>query len=253
MTRTITEIVRYPVKGLQGESLESAAIEPGKPIPGDRAFALATQASRFNPQAPEWRPKGDFLNLVRHERLARLAARLDGESGRLALLRDGRQVVEGDPADPTGRAILEQFLGAFLDRDAQGPVRLARGADISFSDAPMPLISIVNLASLRDAERVAYGELDRRRFRANLYYDGGRAWEEMEWIGKEIAIGDANVKVVEPIERCGATNVNPVSAERDMNVLLALESGFNHLNMGIYASVSAAGRLAAGDALTPPS
>lgn len=246
---TIAEICRYPVKGLQPEYLERTRLEPGKPIPGDRAFALATQASRFDPRSPEWRPKGEFLNLVRHERLARLAARL-GEDGTLALLRDGRQVVKGDPEEPSGRAILEQFLGAFLQRDAQGPVRLVRGPDITFSDVPIPVVSIINLATLRDVERVAHGALDRRRFRANIYYEGARPWEEMDWIEGNIAVGGARLEVLDPIERCGATGVNPETAERDMNVLLALEAGFNHLNLGVYAKVAGAGDVTIGDSLT---
>jgi hypothetical protein len=57
--------------------------------------------------------------------------------------------------------------------------------------------------------------------------------------------------VVKPISRCAATNVNPETAERDLNLPLALQKGFGHPNMGIYARVASAGPIAVGDTIGP--
>lgn len=248
----VAEICRYPVKGLQPETMERVALEAGATLPMDRAFALAHEASRFDFAQPEWRPKGEFLNLVRHERLARLSCRYEDETGRLAILRDGRQIVTGDPTEPTGRDILEQFFRAFLQREATGRVKIARVPGAALSDVPEPVVSLMNLASVQDVERVAHGTLHPHRFRANIYFEGDRPWQEMDWVGKEVALGGAVLRVLEPIQRCGATNVNPDSAERDRNVLLALESGFGHMDLGLYAQVVAGGTVATGDAVIAP-
>jgi uncharacterized protein YcbX len=37
--------------------------------------------------------------------------------------------------------------------------------------------------------------IDPLRFRANLYIDGARPWEEFDWIGADISIGDTGFRV----------------------------------------------------------
>ncbi|MDH3792747.1 MAG: MOSC domain-containing protein, partial [Rhodospirillales bacterium] len=70
--------------------------------------------------------------------------------------------------------------------------------------------------------------------------------------GKGLRLGGAELEIVGPIDRCAATNVNPDTAQRDLNIPLALQRGFNHVNMGVYATVRAAGEIAKGDDLTLP-
>ena len=92
--------------------------------------------------------------------------------------------------------------------------------------------------------------IDPLRFRANVYFQGAPAWSELYWIGSEIALGDARLKVIAAITRCAATQVNPATAERDLDIVGALQRGFGHNLMGIYAEVVAGGDIAMGDALT---
>ena len=105
---------------------------------------------------------------------------------------------------------------------------------------------------MKDLERVTRSPVDPRRFRANVWIEGAPAWQEFDWVGREISIGRLRLKVVEPIERCAATNVNPDTAERDMNIPLTLRRGFDHICMGIYAEVLNDGEIAIGDALDAP-
>ena len=88
-----------------------------------------------------------------------------------------------------------------------------------------------------DAVLSEEGAEDPRRFRGNILIDGLPAWAEFAWLGHEIRIGAARLKVVDRIARCAATNVNPDSAERDMNIPLTLRKGFGHIDMGVYALV----------------
>ena len=65
--------------------------------------------------------------------------------------------------------------------------------------------------------------------------------------GKEIAIGDARLKVVKRIVRCAATNVDPTTGARDMTIPKTLLQSFGHADCGIYAEVITGGTIAAGD------
>ena len=76
------------------------------------------------------------------------------------------------------------------------------------------------------------------------------AWAEFDWIGKELAVGSVRLRVVSRITRCAATNVNPATGDRDLNIPKALMTGFRHADCGIYAEVIDGGRIAPGDALT---
>ena len=94
--------------------------------------------------------------------------------------------------------------------------------------------------------------VDPIRFRANVYFDGATAWSEHDWIGSELSLGAARLRVISPITRCAATQVNPQSAERDLDIVAALQHSFGHINMGVYAEVLADGEIAVGDPLLAP-
>ncbi|MGB7039498.1 MAG: hypothetical protein WBD83_07715, partial [Xanthobacteraceae bacterium] len=85
-----------------------------------------------------------------------------------------------------------------------------------------------------------------------VYFDGAAAWCEHDWIGAEIALGTARLRVVSPITRCAATQVNPATAARDLHIPAALNRNFGHINMGIYDEVIYAGEVAIGDPLHGP-
>ena len=65
------------------------------------------------------------------------------------------------------------------------------------------------------------------------------AWREHDWIGAEIALGVGPPgRVVSPITRCAATQVNlELPPRRDLDIPAALDRNFGHINMGIYAEV----------------
>jgi MOSC domain-containing protein len=66
-------------------------------------------------------------------------------------------------------------------------------------------------------------------------------------------MGGARLRVIAAITRCAATQVNPATAARDLDIVGALQRGFGHNLMGIYAEVTEGGEVAQGDALVPPS
>ena len=58
------------------------------------------------------------------------------------------------------------------------------------------VVSLNNLASLRDYEPKVGARRHRRRFRANVWFSGAPAWAERDWIGREIQVGGAVLRVV---------------------------------------------------------
>jgi len=93
---------------------------------------------------------------------------------------------------------------------------------------------------------------DPLRFRANVYFDGAVPWSELDWIESEITVGAARLRVISPITRCAATQVDPANAKRDLDIVSTLERAFDHINMGVYAEVVTGGEIAIGHVLEVP-
>lgn len=244
---TLADICRYPVKGLSAEHLAQVALEVDAPLPLDRAFAIAHGAGGTEAHGGGWRPKAHFLNLMRNERLAALETAYDAASGVLTIRRHGHPVASGKLAEPVGRRLIEQFFAAYLGEEVLGTPKLVAAQGAALSDVDRPLVSLISLASVHDLERVVGAEVNPVRFRANLYLDGGEPWQEFAWLDREIAIGAARLEVIERIGRCAATTVNPESGARDLPILKALQRGFGHTQMGVYARVVAGGEIAVGE------
>lgn len=261
MAATVARIQRFPVKGLSPQKLDRVAVRAGEMLPYDRGFALALGSTAFDPAAPQWMVKTNFLMLMRDEKLAALATAFDDATLTLTVSRGGRQVARGRLDDPMGRAVIEQFFAAYMGEVARGQPRLVAAPGHNFSDVNAKVLSIINLASVKDLERVTGQPADPLRFRGNIQVEGLPAWAEFGWVGREFAIGPANgreggkpvrLSVMKRIQRCNATSVNPSTAQRDINVVQALMRGYGHTDMGIYARVLNDGELATGDVLTPP-
>src|SRR6202521_2491332 len=129
------------------------------------------------------------------------------------------------------------------------PNRYLAAPGHSFSDLARKVVSIINLESLADLERTTGRSLHPLRFRANLYVEGMMPWSELRLVGRRLTVGACELKVVKPTSRCAATEVNPDTAERDIDVPDALARHTGDIDCGIYAEVTRAGRIAEGDAI----
>ena len=249
MTR-IAEIFRYPIKGLSPERLSKVDLKPGGSIPLDRAFAIAHGSTEFDPADPKFLPKTKFLTLAKNERLAALSSRYIENQQELIIERNGHRVARGQLNTPVGRQMIEQFFAGFLGDEVRGSPKLLRAKAHTFSDVPRHCLSLINISSLRELERVMKVPIDPLRFRANLYFDTGVPWEEVDWCDKIIKIGPISMSGHMRTERCAATNVNRETAGRDVNIPLNLKQAFGHVDMGIYADVIKGGTIRLGDTLS---
>ena len=258
MSITVSSIFRYPIKGLSAELLAQVTLAAGQSIPHDRRFAIAHATTNIDLKKPEWLPKTRFFMLMRDEKLAQLQTRFDEHSGFLAIERFGQLLFNARITDALGRQSFEAFFAEFLMDCPGGPPRLVEAPGHTFSDAKQKpnsttykYISLVNLASVSDVERVARVPVDPNRFRANVYFEGTPAWSELNWVGMELRLGKARLRVVSLTTRCPATAVNPTTAERDLDIPRILQEEFGHNYMGVYAEVVEGGMVETNDLLLP--
>src|SRR3546814_2773905 len=95
-------------------------------------------------------------------RLAQLRVAYDPFAPTVTLSRQGRQVVSGNPTDQTGRMLLSQFFAGFLAGSPRGTPSFHE-ADEGSREALLPnQVSLINLASIHDFERVARQPVDPR-------------------------------------------------------------------------------------------
>jgi uncharacterized protein YcbX len=257
MAAAIAALYRYPVKGLSAEPLARVALEIGQCLPHDRRFAIALGTTQFDPAHPRWLQKTHFIMLMRDAALARLQTQFDPEGGMLSVTEGGRTLVEASLDEPVGCGRIARFFDDFMHGTVPGPLRVVEAPGHAFGDArPKPnaatdkYVSLINLASLRDLERAIGAPVDPIRFRANVYFDGPPAWAEQEWMERELTVGDARLRVIAPITRCAATEVNPATAERDIPMVAELMRHYGHNIMGIYAEVTGSGEIAIGDTVS---
>jgi uncharacterized protein YcbX len=237
----VTALYRYPVKGLSAEPLQHAMLTPGETVSGDRSYAIENGPTGFDPAVPRYFPKSRFLMLMRDERLATLHSRYDDTSRVLTIRTDGEEAVRADLGTAEGRAAVERFFAANFSEELRGPPQVLVGNGHSFSDVARKVVSIINLDSVAAIEEMVGQPVHPLRFRANLHVRGWPAWSELDLLDYTLAIGDTRLKVVKRIVRCTATNVDPETGARDLDIPNALTRMLGHRDCGIYAEVVAGG------------
>jgi uncharacterized protein len=193
---------------------------------------------------------------MRDEKLAELTTRFDPASAVLSIARGQDVLLEARLTEPEGQRRIAAFFDEFIGGKVAGPLRIVEAAGHAFADSPPKpnastdkYVSLINRNSIRDLEAKIGAEVDPIRFRANVYFDGPPAWAEHEWLEREITVGGARLRVIATITRCAAIEVNPATAERDLDILGELRRHFGHNLMGIYAEVLDAGDIAVGNTL----
>lgn len=249
-TPIVAALYRYPVKGMTPEPMQRVALDAGGTMPFDRAYAIENGPGRFDPDAPRHLPKINFVMLMRNERLASLDARFDDATHTLTIMRAGRQVARGNLETAIGRQLIEQFLAAYMKTDLRGAPKIVSAPGHSFSDVSARCVHVINLASVRELERIAGRSIDPLRFRANIHLDGLPPFAEIDWIGRDLRIGTSGLSVFDRTVRCDATAVDPATAVRDMAIPALLQRTWGRTDFGVYARITEAGGIGIGDALS---
>lgn len=246
----IVDILRYPIKGLSGQSLDRTGLITEEAIAGDRAFAIAHGQTEFDPENPVHMSKTRFLALMTHERLAALEAVFGEKGTTLIIRREGTTLLEVDLSTTDGRKAADAFFLDFIGDQSKGAPKVVTAPGHMFSDVREKCLSILNLASVRALGDHLGQVIDPLRFRANLHVEGLNPWQERDWQpGMRLGVGSASFAVQKQIVRCAATNVNLETAQRDLNLPLTLKKEFGANVMGVYAGVAEGGTIRRGDEL----
>jgi uncharacterized protein YcbX len=251
MSMRIVDLHRYPVKGLSPEKLTSAAVARGDYFPGDRVFAIENGPSGFKSGHPEYQPKIKFLMLMRNESLARLTTRYLDHTSTLVIREGDRELVRADVTSPEGRLAIEAFFRRFMPDELRGPPKvLAAPKGFRFTDSRSGFVSLINLESVRALGDLMGASIDPLRFRGNVHLEGLAPWTELDLVGQVLTTASGvRLKVTKRIQRCAATEVDPVTAVRDLAIPKTLMLAYGHMDCGIYAEVLAGGSMSPGDEL----
>ncbi|HWW24674.1 MAG TPA: MOSC N-terminal beta barrel domain-containing protein [Caulobacter sp.] len=248
MQAHVASLYRHPVKGFTPERLDQAELVAGQCFPCDRLYAVEDGPSGFDPAAPAHISKMKFAVLAKIPQVARARTAYDQATGVFTARAEGQADFAGDLRGDQGRRGFEAWLADLLGEAVQGPLRVVEGpGDYRFMDSRSGYVSVVNLASVRDLADRLGRPVDPLRFRANLYVDGWPAWVENDWTDRTMRLGEARAQVLKPIVRCAATHVDPVTAERDIELVKALFDLYGHMFCGIYLKVDEGGTVAEGD------
>ena len=243
----VAALWRHPIKSHGREALDQVVLAAGQTMPWDRTWAVMHGASKFDHAAPEWVACANFMIGTGTPALAGLWASFDEGTGQVTLRHDAVGEISFHPDDPGEAAQFIAWVRPLCPAEKRQPAQLAKVPDRGMTDTDYPSVSVMTCAShAAVADRLGQ-PLEMERWRGNIWLDGTEAWEELEWLGKDIEIGDAVLQIVEPIERCKHTMANPRTGERDTDTQAALRDGWNHQNFGVYAKVIKGGKIACND------
>ena len=242
MTATVTEIWRHPIKSHGREKLESVTIATGGTIPFDRLWAVAHERSQAD--GSEWVSCGHFCRVAKLPSLMAISAAFDEATGRITLRHPDVADITFEP-DTDGAAFLD-WVNALAPDDTLRPARLIKAQAQAFTDSDFPSVTLCNRASHRAVEQRVGKPLSHLRWRGNIWIDGLAPWEEFDWDGRDIRIGETILRVRERTDRCKSTHSNPDTGKRDADVLSALGS-WGHQDFSVRAEVIQGGAIRTGD------
>lgn len=243
----VTEISRHPIKAHGREALTSVTLTAGQTMPWDRVWAVAHEATKFNPDAPEWTACHSFTIGSKAHGLMAIQARMDPSTNTVHLSHPDLDDLSVNPDTDAGAAALIAWAGRFVPENRAASSFVAKLPDRGMTDTEFPSISILNHATLNELSTKAGTTLSIDRWRGNIWIDGFDPWAEFDWIGRDLHIGTCRLNISERITRCRATTVDPKTGISNVDTLGILKSEYGHQNFGIYAVVVETGLINIGD------
>lgn len=248
MTMRVDRIGFTVLKGGRHLARPDAVLDLAGPV-GDRAYCLLDPA------------RDRVLRTVENPTMVQVLAALDGP--RLTVELPGGERAAGVPA-PGGEVREVDYWGRreqveLVDGPWSGLLSGHLGYDVRLARVRRPAgvvyggpVSLVTTSSL---DRLA-GELGRpvesERFRATLLVDttGLPAHVEDDWVGREVRVGEAVLRIRGTVPRCAVVDLDPVSGARTLPVLGTLaryRRDDAEICFGVDADVVVPGRVRVGD------
>ena len=232
----ISAIFRYPVKSMAGESLEAATLG-WHGIEGDRRFAFRRLNDKSN---FPWLTASKLPELILYKPFG-----LDSNNGEP--LPTHVRTPDGKEFEIQSSELREEISNHF-------------GSDVELMNLKAGIfdeasISVITSATVQWIEHESGRGMDLRRFRPNIVIESASAepFAEDRWVGRTLVFGEddncAVVKIYMKDERCRMVNLDPDTAERDVQVMRTVVR-LNKNYAGVYGTVVRAGELRVGQFVT---
>ena len=221
---SVASLWRYPIKSLDGECMQELTFDQ-RGVVLDRMWALVDQEGGIA-SGKHTRRFRKVPGLLRH------AGRMAGDLPVISLA-DGRS------------ARIDTAEAAQLITEIAGPGWSIRREDSvpHFDVAGVHLITTSTLATLSAAARAP---LVVERFRPNILLDTATpGLPEEAWIGRNLRLGDVELRVVGRVERCVMVNHARPALPARPDVLKTI-GRVNNAHAGVYAQVIKQGTVACG-------
>ena len=241
MTATLAHICRHPIKSHGRELLASVLLSEGACLPFDRHWAVAHDAALLEDGA--WAKCANFSRGAKAPSLMAIRANLDEVTGQITLAHPDRPDLTFRPDDPNDLPRFLDWVTPLCPPDRAQPARIVQ-AGRGMTDSAFPSVAVLSLASNRALAAQMGHPLSVHRWRGNLWLEGLPPLAETEWVGHTLKIGDALLRIEEPITRCRATMANPDTGRIDAETLSALETLTGAQDFGLYATVLRGGPIA---------
>jgi uncharacterized protein YcbX len=253
---TVESLWRYPVKSMRGAEMHEVFMGFSG-IYGDRCYAFKNSAARkgfpylnanvqqqmlqYSPQFRYPERSSKPPNLTEASSIAPGVTPANGDAEDMALdivTPSGEIISVDDPA-------LIKLLGAGISEKNQ--LKLVR-SDRALTDCRP--VSLISLQTIRQIESELSMSIDKRRFRANIYFNfasesGGFA--EDNFVGRRLRIGSkATIMVLERDPRCKMISLDPETSEHNPEVLRKVVEAHDNF-AGVYCAVLVEGLLKKGD------
>jgi hypothetical protein len=249
----VESLWRYPVKSMRGEELEEA-FAGFSGIYGDRLFAFRSSASpkgfpyftaREQRRLLQYRPR------FRHpDKAARPINLTEAESmGANPVSADASELmIDVETPDGNTLAIDDPTLIDMLraDVDQKHQLKLMRSERAMTDCRPFSMFS---LQSARQLGEEVGTQIDKRRFRANVYVDltSGEGFAENKFVGRSLRIGPKVViTILERDPRCMMITLDPDTGEKTPAILKKVAQAHDGM-AGVYGAVMVEGMLHKGD------
>ena len=252
---TVESLWRYPVKSMRGEELEEMFAGYAG-VYGDRVFAFT---SSLSPKGFPFFTGRDQRQMIRYharfrnpEKAARPINLAEAESSGANPVSANASELMIEVETPDGKTIaiddpaLIDNLRANIDENHQLTLRRS---DKAMTDC-RPL-SIFALQSAKKLGEETGTNVDKRRFRANVYVDltNADAFAENQFVGKTLRIGSkVVVSVLERDPRCMMITLDPDTAEKTPAILKQVAQAHEGM-AGVYGAVLMEGMIRKGDSV----
>lgn len=241
-------LFRHPIKSHGRERIDTVTLTEGQTMPWDRVWAVIHDASKVDTAAPAWAHCRNFMIGARTPGLAGIWATLDEETRTVRLRHADLDEIAVRPDDPRDVKRFLAWLRPLYPDNRVAPTGITSVPGRGMTDSDYPSVSIMTVASHDAVAATMDTPIELERWRGNIFLEDAPEWAEMTWMGRDVRIGDAVLRVREPIKRCAVTNTNPVTGLRDTATLDALNTHFGHQHFGVYAEVVRSGAFRVGAA-----